>query len=155
MKNRTEPMSYTYAYPRPAVTTDVVLWRMRSEGGGRREVLLIQRRNDPFREHWALPGGFLDEDEAPIDGANRELKEETGLADISLAPLGFWGTPGRDPRGHTLSLVFIGEVRSDQAAHAKAADDAKDLQWFSEDKLPPLAFDHAEIVATALAREKP
>ena len=139
-------MSHTYDYPRPAVTTDVVLLAKEGESW---QLLLIERANDPFKDHWALPGGFLDEDEAPMDGALRELQEETGITGVSLSPLGFWGAPGRDPRGHTVSLVFVARLEGEKPP-AKAADDAKNLAWHPVEDLPPLAFDHAEIVAEAL-----
>ncbi len=144
-------MSYTYTYPRPAVTTDVVLLCFRE---GAWQVLLIQRRNSPFQDYWALPGGFLDEDEAPDAGAARELKEETGIVGIGLHPLGFWGAPGRDPRGHTVSLAFRGVCRNEKVEPV-AQDDARDAGWFPLSDLPSLAFDHAEIIEAArLAQEE-
>lgn len=144
-------MSVTYEYPRPAVTTDAVLF---SREGGLWSVLLIQRRNEPFRNQWALPGGFLDENEDPAKGVARELEEETGITEIPLQALGFWGRPGRDPRGHTVSLVYWAAL-DDFRPTGKAADDARDLAWHSLDALPSLAFDHAEIIATAFEQVNP
>lgn len=138
-------MSVTYQYPRPAVTTDTVLL---SREDGRWSVLLIQRRNEPFQDHWALPGGFLDENEDPAQGVARELEEETGITGIPLQPLGFWGRPGRDPRGHTVSLVYWARLEGPRP-DAEAADDAKALRWHPLDALPPLAFDHGEIIEAA------
>jgi len=138
-------MTATYEYPRPAVTTDAVLLSREEDGW---HVLLIQRRNEPFRDQWALPGGFLDESEDPDRGVARELEEETGITGIPLQPLGFWGRPGRDPRGHTVSLVYWARLEGPRPA-GKAADDAKDLRWHPIDALPPLAFDHGEIIAAA------
>ncbi len=138
-------MSVTYEYPRPAVTTDAVLF---GRGDGSWSVLLIQRKNAPFRDYWALPGGFLDQDEDPAHGAARELEEETGLTGVDLQPLGFWGQPGRDPRGHTVSLVYCARLEGPRPL-GEAADDAKDLCWHPIDALPPLAFDHREIIAAA------
>lgn len=111
-------------------------------------VLLIKRRRDPFTGAWALPGGYLDENEDPAAGAGRELWEETGLEGLALRELGFFGRPGRDPRGWTITLAFWalageGEVR--------AGDDAAEAAWFPADALPPLAFDHGEIIARAVA----
>lgn len=134
-------MSHTYDYPRPAVTVDSVLL---SDA----HVLLIRRKNPPFQNGWALPGGFLDENEDPAHGAARELAEETSLTGIPLEPLGFWGTPGRDPRGHTISLVYRATVDR-QSLHPKPADDATELAWHPLDNLPPLAFDHADIISSA------
>jgi 8-oxo-dGTP diphosphatase len=142
-------MSHTYPYPRPAVTTDVVLL---SHHDRTRQVLLIQRKHAPFQGHWALPGGFLDDSEDPAVGAARELKEETSLHDIPLSPLGFWGRPGRDPRANTISLVFGATVAGDRL-HPQAADDAGALAWFPLDALPPLAFDHDEIIDAARRKE--
>lgn len=144
-------MSFTYAYPRPAVTTDAVLL---SREGDRWSVLLIQRRNEPFQNHWALPGGFLDENEDPAEGVARELEEETGITGIPLQPLGFWGSPGRDPRGHTVSLVYWVRLEGPRPA-GKAADDAKELRWHALDELPPLAFDHDAIIESARERLNP
>ncbi len=142
-------MSFTYDYPRPAVTIDVVLFA--KDDNGNWHLLLIERLKDPFKDHWALPGGFLDKDEDPMVGALRELQEETSITGIEITPLGFWGTPGRDPRGHTVSLVFMAALEGGRP-EAKAADDAKTLAWHAVDALPPLAFDHADIVAEAMKR---
>lgn len=144
-------MTFTYDYPRPAVTTDAVLL---SREGGRWSVLLIQRKNEPFRHYWALPGGFLDEDEDPARGVARELEEETGITGIPLQPLGFWGRPGRDPRGHTVSLVYWARLDGPRPT-GRVADDARDLRWHSLDELPPLAFDHSEIIGSATERLNP
>ena len=135
-------MSHTYDYPRPAVTTDAVLFSKHSGGW---EVLLIQRKHDPYQDHWALPGGFLDESEDPDAGVARELEEETSLTGIDLRQLGFWGRPGRDPRGHTVSLVYWAIVDGNRLNPA-AADDAKAVAWHPIDALPSLAFDHSRIV---------
>lgn len=141
-------MSHTYAYPRPAVTTDAVLF---SKHLGIWHVLLIQRKHDPFKDAWALPGGFLDEFEDPSHGVARELEEETSLRGIGLNPLGFWGRPDRDPRGHTISLAYWTVVDGGRLDPV-AADDAKHLEWHPLESLPPLAFDHAEIIAEAKLR---
>lgn len=138
-------MSHTYAYPRPAVTTDAVVF---SRHLGEWHVLLIQRKHEPFKDHWAFPGGFLDENEDPDLGVARELEEETSLHDVAMEKLGFWGRPGRDPRGHTISLVYWAVVDGARLS-PEAADDAKALDWFPLDRLPALAFDHAEIVEEA------
>lgn len=140
-------MSHTYDYPRPAVAADVALFHAES---GRWHVLLIQRKNEPFRDCWALPGGFLDENEDPTDAAHRELAEETGITGVVLEPLCFRGKPGRDPRGHIISLVHWGIIEGARPA-AIAADDAKALAWHPLDQLPTLAFDHGEILGEVIA----
>src|ERR1700754_2161507 len=95
---------YCYDHPRPSVTADAVLLY---RDGERIEVLLIKRAREPFKGTWALPGGFVDQDESLERAAARELKEETGLEGIRLEQLGAFGDPGRDPRGHTVSVAFV------------------------------------------------
>ncbi len=138
--------SYTYKYPRPALTVDMIVTRKVNSG---QEVLLIQRLNPPFKDRWALPGGFVDMDETLEQAASRELDEETGLVDVALNQFKAFSTPGRDPRGHTISLIFTGLVSKD--ANARAGDDAKNVCWFNIKKLPSLAFDHNEIIHEALS----
>lgn len=135
-----------YEYPRPAVTVDVVLCDNEPE---QHKVLLVQRRNEPFKGNWALPGGFVDEDEALIDAARRELEEETTVEAPNLIQFRAYGDPGRDPRGHTVSIVFVGTALS-AAVVAKAKDDAQDVGWFPVDELPIMAFDHRRIISEAM-----
>jgi 8-oxo-dGTP diphosphatase len=117
----------------------------------RPRVLLIRRGKEPFAGSWALPGGFVDENERLADAARRELEEETGVKVHDLEQLYTAGDPGRDPRGWTVSVVFL--ARADpKKLKAKAADDAADVKWFALDDLPPLAFDHAMILGRARAR---
>jgi 8-oxo-dGTP diphosphatase len=137
-------VSYSYEYPRPALSVDLVIFRKVKTG---REVLLIQRRNEPYAEKWALPGGFLDMDETLESAAARELKEETGLVVESLKQLKAYSTVDRDPRGRVISVAFLTVLQPDQIP--VAADDAKDVAWYDLDSLPELAFDHAEIVGDA------
>jgi ADP-ribose pyrophosphatase YjhB (NUDIX family) len=139
-------MSPTYEYPRPALTADVVLFSLRDQIV---RVLLIERRSPPFAGSWALPGGFVDADEDLEPAARRELLEETGIEVGPLVQLGAIGTPGRDPRGHTVSVVFVGLDPSGRCA-ANAGDDASRVEWFDVRALPSLAFDHAEILARAV-----
>lgn len=129
------------------VTVDIVLFRLQ---GGKQEILLIQRLKEPFKDCWALPGGFVDKGEDLEDAAKRELLEETSIKAHSLKQFKAYGKPGRDPRGHTISIVFYGNA--DETAIAKAQDDAKAAHWFSWDDLPPLAFDHQEILEEARKR---
>ncbi len=135
------------AYPRPALTVDVALLRYRD---GWLELLLIERRHDPFEGHWALPGGFVDAGESPDAAAMRELKEETGVDAVPTVPLGCFGTPDRDPRGWVVSAAYLGFAAPD--CRAVAGDDARKVGWHRVDALPELAFDHAEIIRCALQR---
>jgi 8-oxo-dGTP diphosphatase len=114
-------------------------------------ILLVQRANPPFAGNWALPGGFVDEGETVAEAGPRELGEETGLRVGPLQMLGVYDTPGRDPRGWTVSVVYLTRVRA--RAEVKGGDDASDARWFAVDALPELAFDHAVIVADALRRD--
>ena len=133
-------MAHTYEYPRPAVTVDMVI-----VVSGR--VLLIRRGHEPFKGLWALPGGFLDIDEELDHAAARELEEETGLKRIAMHQIGAFGTVGRDPRGRSVSIVYMAEL--DEEPITRAGDDAAETGWFPMDRLPKLAFDHAEIIAHA------
>lgn len=141
------PKKFTYEYPHPALTVDVVL----ATREPRPRVLLIQRKKDPFAASWALPGGFVEEDEKLADAARRELKEETGLDVDDIEQLYTAGDPGRDPRGWTVSLVYLARVDAKRLKPV-AADDAKAVAWFPLDKLPNLAFDHAMLLARVRAR---
>ena len=136
-----------YDFHRPALTADVAAIAA-GEGGSR--VLLIRRGNPPFAGQWALPGGFVDEGERPEDAARRELAEETGLRfDGPLTIVGVYGEPGRDPRGRTVSAVYLAVL--ERETEVGGADDAAEARWFAADDLPPLAFDHHLVVADALA----
>ena len=119
-------MPFTYDYPHPAVTTDVVLFTIQDE---RLLVLLIRRAHDPFRGHWALPGGFIDIDEDLETSARRELAEETGLSGMYIEQLCTVGTPGRDPRERVISVVYFGLVPYETVA-PKAASDAEAVGGF-------------------------
>jgi 8-oxo-dGTP diphosphatase len=136
---------YCYKYPRPAVTVDTVLFKIEQETI---EVLLIKRGNDPFKGCWAFPGGFVDQNEALEAAARRELEEETGLKNIKLDQIGAYGDPGRDPRGHTVSVAFCAIL--EQPAIVRAGDDASEARWLRALHPPRLAFDHARILAAAL-----
>jgi 8-oxo-dGTP diphosphatase len=135
---------YTYDYPRPSVTVDIVLVTRETKP----RVLLIQRRHAPFAGRWALPGGFIEMEETLEESARRELQEETGLEVGKLEQLHTFGDPGRDPRGRTVSVVFLGRVDGEKLK-PKADDDAAEVGWHRLDLLPKLAFDHAEVLAFA------
>ncbi len=137
------------AYPKPSVTVDIVLFTFTEEA---LRVLLIQRRREPFAGHWALPGGFVDENEPLEAAAARELYEETGVQGIYLEQLYTFGDPGRDPRGWVITVAYFGIISADQARQVRAGDDAGHAAWFNVYNLPPLAFDHERIIRYALQR---
>jgi 8-oxo-dGTP diphosphatase len=128
-----------------AVTVDIVCLRPIFHPA---EILLIQRGRPPFLGHWALPGGFVEEDEDLEAAALRELAEETSIVPAAIMQFHCFGKPGRDPRGRTVSIVYLAKVNIDQSG--KAGDDASHLAWFKMNKLPELAFDHAEIIIEAI-----
>lgn len=172
-------MRFTYPYPRPSVTADVVAFTIRADDLA---VLLIRRKAEPFKGAWALPGGFVNENEALAKAAARELYEETGLSGVKLEQLGAFGDPGRDPRGHTITVAFV--TYRPAADALNPGDDATEAEWqplralalgdvtkqrsvpppppnvlgakkAARAKRPPrieLAFDHATIIARAYRR---
>jgi 8-oxo-dGTP diphosphatase len=139
-------MSYTYKYPRPAVTVDALVF---SRSGERYYIALIRRAHPPFEGKWAFPGGFVDMDESLEQAVNRELKEETGLEDLPLEQFYTAGDVHRDPRHRTITVTYIG-FTPDKLPALVAGDDAGNAAWFPVDGLPALAFDHAEILRRAL-----
>lgn len=141
-------MPFTYEYPRPALTVDVVVFALDDED---LKAMLIKRDLAPFRGAWALPGGFVRVDETLEDAARRELAEETGLDGIFLEQLYTFGDLGRDPRERVVTVAYYALVNL--AGHrVRASTDAAQAAWFAVNELPHLAFDHARIVGTALAR---
>lgn len=138
-------MQYIYEYPRPMVTVDAIVLR---QSGDKYEILLIQRKNEPFKDMWALPGGFVEMDETLEIAVSRELEEETGLTNIKLKQFHAFGNPGRDPRGRNISVVYYGFTNN--KAIAKAGDDAKNTEWFKTSDLPALGFDHKEVITQLL-----
>ena len=115
-------------------------------------ILLIQRRNNPFKDFWSLPGGFVNENEDLETAAKRELFEETCVKIENLEQLKAFGKPFRDPRSHMVTVAFLGFVLEETIAIA--ADDAKDVKWIAVNDLPELAFDHDEIINFALTKVK-
>lgn len=174
-------MPFTYAYPRPSVTADVVAFTMRADDLA---VLLIRRKNEPCNSLWALPGGFVNENESLERAAARELEEETGLRGLKLDQLGAFGDPGRDPRGHTITVAFVTYRATETTLNP--GDDAVEAEWqplrsldlgsvTTQRSIPPprpgaetpkstkkaaraqprpiaLAFDHAKIITRAYRR---
>jgi len=139
---------YSYAYPRPALTVDCVVFGLGEES---LELLLIERKLPPFVGAWALPGGFVHMDETTEDAARRELSEETGLGEVFLEQLQTFSALDRDPRERVVTVAYYALVRP-EAHEIVAGTDAQSARWFSIEKLPDLAFDHKEIVAVALER---
>jgi 8-oxo-dGTP diphosphatase len=141
------PPPYCYDYPRPQVTVDLVVFGFIDQAV---RILLIRRGREPFAVKWAIPGGFLEMDEAADAGARRELNEETGV-NISgpIDPIGCFADPARDPRGRTITLAHAAVV-SPGMHLIKGADDADDAAWIKVGEPVALAFDHAKILASAV-----
>jgi len=146
----TKQGKYVYDWPRPMVTADAAVFAFVE---GRPKLLLIRRKREPFKDRWALPGGFVEIEEDLPEAVVRELTEETGLRDIPLEQLRAFGKPGRDPRGRTITVAYFG-IAGENWEQVKAADDAADVQWFDIEYLPPMAFDHDEIARCAIERLK-
>lgn len=142
---------FSYNYPMAGHTADIVLFR-KNEKTKQHEVLLIQRKNDPFKHEWALPGGFVNVlTERITEAAVRELEEETSvvLDQSRLKPVGTYDELGRDPRGRVISNAYTAVV--DYYIPVKAADDAINIKWQPLDgNRPIIAFDHCNIIFDAL-----
>lgn len=136
-------MTYQYEYPHPAVTTDVAVFTLRER---QLQLLLIRRGQPPHAGKWALPGGFLEIDEDLESGAQRELREETGVSDLFIEQLYTFGRPNRDPRERVISVTYYALMPPDRLT-LTAGSDAAEAAWFSLDDLPELAFDHARSLA--------
>ena len=143
-------MAFTYQYPRAALTVDCVVFGFDE---GELKVLLIERALEPFKGKWALPGGFVRVDETLDEAARSELEEEAGLRNVFLEQLYTFGAVDRDPRERVVSVAYYALVKL-AGFSTKAATDAADARWFPISKVPRLAFDHANILATALTRLK-
>lgn len=141
-----QDLPYCYEYPRPAVTTDCIIF-----GYDISEVyvLLVERANNPYKGRWAFPGGFLDMDETTEECVKREVFEETGLSLSEVKQLLTASKVDRDPRGRVLSVVYTSKVRVEEC-RVIAGDDAKNAKWFRLSNIPPLAFDHKEILDKAI-----
>jgi len=146
----TIPLAYTYDYPRPALTVDCVVFGLDEDD---LKVLLIERDGPPFSGRWALPGGFVELGETLEHAAERELREETGLERVYLEQLYTFGAPDRDPRERVVTVAYYALVRLSEH-RVQAATDARRAAWFALDDTPPLAFDHARILAMAHERLK-
>lgn len=142
---------YVYDWPRPMVTVDAAVFGVFKEGI---KLLLINRKNEPFKGEWALPGGFVGMEEELEDAAARELAEETNLRNVSLEQMHTFGRCGRDPRGRQITVVFTA-VADKKLNKIRPGDDAGKARWFDINKLPgKMAFDHKEIIGLAVGRLK-
>jgi len=162
MSGRHRTQTHTYDYPRPMVTVDLVVIAPRDD---RLSLLLVRRGKPPYEGSWALPGGFVEMDESLADAARRELAEETGLnlpksaanpsrrsSNVWMDQLRAFGQPDRDPRGRTITVAYLVLIRPGYASWVRAGDDAADARWFDPRRLPRWAFDHRQIVRTAMTR---
>jgi 8-oxo-dGTP diphosphatase len=140
---------YHYEHPRPALTVDVVIFTLREN---QLHVLLVQRGEEPFAGVWALPGGVVKMTESLEKAACREMAEETGLQDAYLEQLYTYGDPNRDPRGRVVTVAYFALIPSDAPVRKEGGSDARRAEWFRIEALPPLAFDHDQIVVYALRR---
>ena len=125
-----------------ALTVDITVFTIIDNESN---VLLIKRKNPPFENYWALPGGFVEYNEDIDIAAQRELAEETCVKAPFLFQIGIFGKPNRDPRGRTVSVVYM-SVINPSFHQINPKTDAKEARWFTIKSLPPLAFDHAEIM---------
>lgn len=143
-----EELNYHYKYPHPSVTTDCVIFGF---DGRQLRVLLIRRGVDPYKDQWAFPGGFIKIDESAEQGALRELREETGLETAYIKQFHTFSEPGRDPRERVITIAYYALVKLQDVL---GCDDAAEARWWPIDEIPPLAFDHEEILKTALKELK-
>ena len=132
------------------IAVDAIVFGYNKEDGVR--LLLIKRKYDPFKGEWAIPGGFVLDNESLEDAVERELQEETGVKINYLEQLYTFGKPGRDPRRRIISVAYFGLVKSSQFEKLNATTDAEEAQWFNIKELPKLAFDHQEILKIAIER---
>jgi len=128
------------------VTVDIVVLRVAGDG---LEALLVKRGRPPYEGRWVFPGGFMDIRERLADAASRELHEETGLEGVMLEQFGVFDSPDRDPRGRVISAGYIGLICGEGPGVA-GGDDAAEARWFPVSAMPDLAFDHKDVLETAL-----
>ena len=145
---------YTYDYPMPSVTVDCALVRYNENAGI--DILLIKRKNEPYKDCWALPGGYMEIDETLNSAVKREVMEETGI-DIDKSCVKYlnekiYDNPSRDERGRVISVLSV--VVIPNSTKVIAGDDAAECKWFSFRNLPSLAFDHADMIEYTKERLK-
>ena len=139
-----------HKFEKPSVTTDIVIFTIQDDN---LKVLLIKRGIEPFKDKWALPGGFVRIDESLEQAAKRELEEETGVRDVYLEQLYTFGNPKRDSRGRVITIAYLALINSENIK-LKASTDVTDAQWFPMSKVPLLGFDHKKILDYSLKRLK-
>jgi 8-oxo-dGTP diphosphatase len=137
-------------YAKPSVTVDTIIFTIKS---GALKLLLVKRQVQPFKDKWAIPGGFVRIDQSLEDAAKFKLEDKTGVKDVYLEQLYTFGDPKRDPRGRVITVAYFALINSDNIV-LKNGKDAHDAEWFDIEKLPPLSFDHEEIIGYALKRLK-
>ena len=142
-------MPHTYEYPRPALTVDCIVFGLDPQQ--ELKVMLIQRNIPPFQGKWAISGGFVKLDETLEAAALRELQEETGIHDVFLEQLYTFGDLARDPRDRTVTVAYYALINLTEQ-EIKATADARAAAWFALSEIPQLAFDHDQILQTAIAR---
>jgi len=141
-------MNQTQKFSQTSVTTDAVIFKLNNKAS--LQVLLIQRKNDPFKLKWALPGGFLENDETLEECVSREIEEETGLTGLTFHQLEAFSSPNRDPRGRVITIVFWAFLTNNPLLNPDS--DALKAKWFDINHLPELAFDHDAIIKRAVKR---
>ncbi len=129
-------------YKSPSITADGILIK-------NQQILLVKRKNQPFKGKWALPGGFVEYEEKTEDTVIREVLEETGLKTKINQLAGVYSDPDRDPRGHTITVAYILDIIGGELV---AGDDASDVKFFNVKELPDLSFDHSKIINEVLQR---
>jgi 8-oxo-dGTP diphosphatase len=143
-----DPQPHRYKHPHPAVAVDLVIFTLLND---RLQLLLVERGVEPYRGAWALPGGFVRIEEDLSEAAQRELREETGIGEAYLEQVGAFGQPKRDPRERVVSVGYFAIISADKVA-LKAGSDASAVAWHACAELPPVAFDHAHIIAAAKSK---
>ena len=132
----------------PSVTVDVVIFTIKDDSV---KVLLIKRKIEPFKDMWALPGGFIKDSESLEKAAERKLTEETGVKNVYLEQLYTFGAPERDPRARIVTVTYFAIIKPKVLEH-KERWDVSDVQWSPVSRLPKLAFDHGRIIEYAIKR---
>jgi len=130
------------SYKIPSITTDGIILKDK-------QILLIKRKNEPFKGKWALPGGFVEYGEKTEDAVIREVSEETGVKTKIRTLAGVYSDPNRDPRGHIITIIYVLDIVE---GNVKAGDDASDVKFFDVHQLPALATDHNKIINDAIKR---
>jgi 8-oxo-dGTP diphosphatase len=143
-------MEFVYKYPRMLVTVDALVF-LKEPSNQTPKILLIQRKNNPYKGYFALPGGFVEMCELLKDAVTRELFEESGLQGVELTQLAAFDKIDRDPRDRNICIAYYG-FTTPENAQVNGGDDAEKAEWFSIDNLPVLAFDHSDVIKFAIRK---